>query len=204
MKQIEWIFSVAFLMFFLSCGESKKQELKKETPAEKTDATASKETTEKSESTPDDLVYEGVGVSLLKMESTARSQAELKGRVEIIKTLNQDAVLLMKEFSLLQKDLFTDNLDTAAFAKGLRDYFGKETIQLKGSSVSEYKRSEKQDTTFAYMEMPLMSGYEIIESAIVSVGIKSRFLKSDATDAFKKYFHEFFMAEKKRLLTIPS
>ena len=171
---------------------------------EKAKEPASVENSEKSETTMDDLVYEGVGVSLLKMESTARSQAELKGRVEIIKALNQDAVLLMKEFSVLRKDLFADNLDTAAFAKRLNEFFAKESVQLKGSSVSEYRRSEKEDTTFAYMEMPLMAGYEVVEFAVETVGVKLHVLKENSLDTFRKDFHEFFMAEKKKLLTMPS
>lgn len=203
MKQMTWVFSLLFLIFLSGCGETKKQEPKNESTAEKKEIPASDETTEKAE-TMDELVYEGVGVSVLKMESTARSQAELKGRVDIIKTLGEDAVQLMMEFSQLQKDLFVNDLDTAAFAKSLKEYFGKESISLKGSSVSEYRQSEKGDTTFADMEMPLMDGYEVIESALVSVGTKSRFLKADAVDTFKKSFHEFFMAEKKKLLTKPS
>ncbi|KAB2878944.1 hypothetical protein F9K33_11300 [bacterium] len=204
MKQITWMFSFVFTLFSLNCGEAKKQDVKKEEAAEKKEVSESTETTEKSETTMDDLVYEGVGVSVLKMESTARSQAELKGRVDIIKALTHDAVLLMREFSVIQKDLFAGDLDTAAFAKGIIEYFGKESIQLKGSSVSEYKRSQKEDTTFAYMEMPLMAGYDVIETAVVTVGTKSHYLKEGAEESFKKNFHEFFMAEKKKLLTIPS
>ena len=205
MKQMTWMFSLLFLIFSAGCGETKKQDTKTETTAEKKELPASgTETSEKTETTMDELVYEGVGVSVLKMESAARSQAELKGRVDIIKTLSGDAVQLMTEFSALQKDLFVNDLDTGAFAKGLKEYFGKESIALKGSSVSEYRRSEKGDTTFADMEMPLMAGYEVIESAIIHVGTKSHFLKTDALDTFKKNFHEFFMAEKKKLLTKPS
>lgn len=204
MKQMTWMFSLLFLFFSAGCGETKKQDPKNESTAEKKEIPASEETAEKTETTTDELVYEGVGVSVLKMESAARSQAELKGRVDIIKTLGEDAVLLMKEFSVLQKELFVSDLDTAVFAKGLKEYFGKESISLKGSAVSEYRRSEKEDTTFADMEMPLMAGYEVIESAMVSVGTKSHFLKADAVDTFKKNFHEFFMAEKKKLLTKPS
>jgi hypothetical protein len=203
MKQLTWVFSLLFLIFSIGCGETKKQEPKNESNTEKKEVPAKEENTEKTE-TMDELVYEGVGVSVLKMESTARSQAELKGRVDIIKTLGEDAVQLMTEFSSLQKDLFVSGLDTAAFAKSLKEYFGKESISLKGSSVSEYRQSEKGDTTFADMEMPLMAGYEVIESAIVNVGTKSHFLKADAVDTFKKNFQEFFMAEKKRLLTKPS
>ncbi|MBL7994990.1 hypothetical protein JNM05_06415 [bacterium] len=205
MKNYVWILSFVMMLFSIHCGEAKKQDVKKNDTAETGDVAAeTSDAAEKSETTMDDLVYEGVGVSTLKMESTARSQAELKGRVEIIKALTQDAILLVREFSLVQKDLFAGDLDTAAFAKGLKEYFGKESIQLKGSSVSEYKRSHKEDTTFAYLEMPLMAGYEVIETAVVSVGTKSHFLNEGAADTFKKTFHEFFMAEKKKLLTIPS
>lgn len=203
MKKCAWILSLVMMLFSISCGEAKKQENKKEETAEKKEVPAASETAEKSD-TMEDLIYEGTGVSLLKGESTARSQAELKGRVDIIKTLNQDAIQLINEFSALQKELFADPLDTAAFAKNIREYFNRESIQLKGSSVSEYRRSEKGDTTFADMEMPLMAGYEVIEAAIVSVGVKSQFLKADAVDTFKKNFHEFFMAEKKKLLTKPA
>ncbi|MBL7960752.1 hypothetical protein JNL27_10995, partial [bacterium] len=148
MKNYVWILSFVIMLFSIHCGEAKKQDVKKNDTAEKTDVTAeTSDAAEKSESTMDDLVYEGVGVSTLKMEATARSQAELKGRVDIIKALSQDAVLLMREFSVVQKDLFAGDLDTAAFAKGITEYFGKESIQLKGSSVSEYKRSQKEDTT---------------------------------------------------------
>lgn len=202
MKPKIWIISLALIGFFLSCGDSKKQEAKKDPGVEKS-ATA-KENAETSESTSEDLVYEGVGISTLKMESTARSQAELKGRVELIKALHADAVFLIREFSKLQKDLFSDRMESETFEKKLNEYFNNETIQLKGSSVSEYRRSEKGDTTFADMEMPLTAGYDVIETAIVSVGLTSGYIQSGAVDNFKKSFRDFFMAEKKKLLTKPA
>lgn len=201
MMKYGWILSLMVFLSF-SCGEAKKQEPKNETTAEKKETPATEEKPAKAE-TMDELVYEETGVSTLKTEAAARSQAELKGRVELIRALSRDAADLATVFATLQKNLFAEGLDTAAFAKAIREYFGNEKIMLKGSAVSEYARSDKGDTTFALMEMPLMAGYEVIESAIVSVGTKSNFLKADAVDTFKKVFHEFFMAEKKKLLTIP-
>jgi hypothetical protein len=203
MNKYGWAFILPMLIFSLNCGEAKKQEPKNEAASEKKETPVIEEKTEKAE-TMDDLVYEETGISILKTESAARSQAELKGRVEIIKALGRDAADLGTVFAALQKELFAEGLDTAAFAKAIREYFGKEKIMLKGSSVSEYSRSEKGDSTFALMEMPLMAGYDVIESAILTVGLKSKFLKADAVDNFKKNFHEFFMAEKKKLLTKPS
>lgn len=203
MKKFGWVLCLTVFAFLVSCGETKKQEPKNETAAEKKETPVTEEKSEKAEAL-EDLVYEEVGASTLKTESAARSQAELKGRVAIIRSIGNDAVQLACEFSQLRKDLFAEELDTAALAKALRDYFGKESITLKGSSVSEYSRSDKGDTTFALMEMPLMAGYEVIETAIIAVGMKMRLFRAESADGFKKDFREFFMAEKKKLLTKPS
>lgn len=198
------IFLLFLTVIFFNCGPSKQNEPKKEEPKKDsvTVATIESETVD-SGSTLDDLVYEGVGASVLKIESNARSQAELKGRTEIIKALATDAAGLLKVFIPAQKGFFADNVNVEDYAKKVEEALKKSTT-LRGSKVSEYSQSAKKDTTYAMMEMPLMNGYEEIEKAIVEVGQKEKFLKTEHADHFKMAFKDFFIVEKKKLLTEPS
>lgn len=197
------IFVIFSTMVLLSCGPSKQNEPKKEEPKKDSVAVTTTETETADSSTLDDLVYEGVGASVLKIESNARSQAELKGRKEIIKALAADAATLLKVFIPAQKGFFADNTDADDYAKKVEEALNKATT-LRGSKVSEYSQSAKKDTMYAMLEMPLMNGYEEIERAVIEVGQKEKFLKTEHADHFKAAFKDFFLAEKKKLLTEPS
>lgn len=200
MKKVIFVI-VATLLF--GCGPSKQNEPKKEEPKKDSVAVTITEPETADSSTLDDLVYEGVGASVLKIESNARSQAELKGRTEIIKALAADAAGLLKIFIPAQKGFFVDNVNADNYAKKVEEALNKSTT-LRGSKVSEYSQSPKKDTTYAMMEMPLMNGYEEIEKVIVEVGQKEKFLKAEHADHFRMAFKDFFLAEKKKLLTEPS
>ena len=151
----------------------------------------------------DELVYEGVGASVLKIESNAKSQAELKGRKEIIRVLAEDAKQLIKLFMQEQPGFFVGNANADDFGKAIEETMNASST-LKGCKVSEYSQSEKNDTTFASMEIALMNGYDVIETAVVAAGTEKKFMEASKTDSFKKVFREFFIKEKKKLLTKPA
>jgi hypothetical protein len=200
MKNINWIFILAF--FLTGCPPAKKQEPVPGGAKTDSSVTGTASSTKVETANADSLDYEAVGASTLKTESLARSKAELKARESIVSLLSADACRMMEGFSSAQPDLFVGRLDKPKYAKQITEAFLKSTM-LRNSRVSEYSKSDKGDTTFASIEMPLMDGYAEIERVLVDVGTKSKFLNSDA-DKFKKAFKEFFMAEKKRQLTKPS
>lgn len=149
----------------------------------------------------DELVYEARGASMLKKESLARSQAELKGRAELIKTLAADAGQLVGAFARKHPQHFAKSVDAEDYASKISVFLEKETT-LKGSHISEY--SEEADTTFATVEISLMNGYDVIEKAVVEVGRESGYLQESSVSEFKKTFKAFFLEEKKKLLTPPA
>ncbi len=151
----------------------------------------------------DELVYEGVGASVLKSESNARSQAELKGRKEIIRVLAEDAGQLIKLFIREQPGFFVSDINADEFGKAIGETMEASSV-LKGCKISEYSQSENKDTTFAAMEMDLMNGYETIEAAIITAGTQKKLMESSRVETFKKTFKEFFLKEKKKLLTKPA
>jgi hypothetical protein len=151
----------------------------------------------------DELVYEGIGASVLKIESNARSQAELKGRKEVIRVMAEDAKQLIKLFIQEQPGFFSDGVNADEYGKAIEETMNASST-LKGCKVSEYNQSENKDTTFASMEMELMNGYDVIESAVISAGMKNKYLNEAKTDSFKKTFKEFFTIQKKKLLTKPA
>ncbi len=193
------------LLLLMGCSDSKKKtptdakksESENPTTPSKTEEMNSADTTKIEE-----LVYDAMGASKLRTESAARSDAELNGRKKLIKVLADDAVQLMQSFYKLNPEYF-DKPDTALFAKKIQEAFKKSTT-LKGSAVSEYSLSPKKDTTYASLEMPLMNGYEAIEKVVVETGAIGKFLKPERIDDFRKNFHNYFMAMKKKLLTEPS
>lgn len=197
-------FIIVFCALWLAmgCRDTKKTPGKQDTTRiAQSNVTPDKDTAA-SEKASDlsDLVYESIGNSILKMESNARSQAELKGRKDMIRVLAEEAKKLIADFSKIQPGLFAENLNAEAYGKAVEESMNKSTT-LKGCQVSEYKTSG--DTTYAFMEIPLMNGYEIIEKALTETGIKNNYLKSDKAEVFKKLFNEYFIAEKKKLLTPP-
>lgn len=148
--------------------------------------------------TLDELIYEARGASLLKKESLARSQAELKGRVELIKTLAADAGRLIAAFAKAHPQHFAKAVDADDYASKISAFLEKETT-LKGSRISEY--NEAADTTFATVEISLMNGYDVIEKAVIEVGRENGYLLESSVSEFKKTFKAFFLEEKKKLLT---
>jgi hypothetical protein len=195
--------TLVFIFFCVNCGDTKKDPQKQTTTQNNQTQNVPKGDSVITEKADDltDLVYEGTGFSLLKIESTARSQAELKGRKDVIKSMAEDAKKLINGFFTLQPGLFSDNPDIEAYGKAVEEFMNKGTT-LKGCQTSEIKTSK--DTTFAYMEMPLMNGYEVIENALAEVGKNKNFLKNDKIDTFKKLFHDYFLSEKKKMLTQPT
>lgn len=147
-----------------------------------------------------ELVYEGVGKSVLKIESNARSQAELKGRKELIRVLAEDARKMLVLF-MREQPVWFSSVNAEQYAKEVEETMIA-SATLKGSRVSEY--SQNGDTTFAVMEISLLDGYETIESTIVSVGLQKQHLNAEKKDDFRKTFKEFFLKEKKKLLTPPA
>ncbi len=196
--------NLIFLVFLTACTNPKKNSDEEKTDSVKTAEVPSAidDKKEKSESSLDELVYEATGASKLKNESLARSEAELKGRTGLIRQITLDAIQLMKDFSSSNTDLF-EHLDTAKFATKIQESFKKSTT-LKQSKVSEYSQSSKKDTLYASLELPLMSGYEIIEKVLTETGGELGFISKSKTEEFRKKFKEFFVNEKKKLLTIPS
>lgn len=193
---------ILLMLFFASCGDSTKQASKQDektvTPDESpTDAP------EKAASL-DELVYEGEGRSTIKAESAARSQGELKGRAALLHTLEADASGLIADFSKKYPDLVSTSATPEAWNKALRAHFNSEKFVLKGSMATEYGKSERGDTLIVTMSLPLMAGYEVIEGALVDAGLKDQFLSSSGIESFKKAFREYYVTEKKKLLTMPS
>ncbi len=198
MKKINWIFLLGFIL--AGCPPAKKQEPQKDGVKADSSSTASDSKMQSGSTESGD--YEAIGSSTLKTESMARSKAELKARENIITMLSADACRMVEKFSSVQKDLFAGSVDVAQYCNQITDAFKKSTT-LRNSRISEYSKSDKGDTTFATVEMPLDDGYSEIERIVVEVGTKSKFLGSDV-EQFKKSFKEFFLAEKKRQLTTPS
>lgn len=151
----------------------------------------------------DELVYEAVGTSVLKTESNARSQAELKGRKEMINTLAEEAKKLITQFIAEQPGLFASGVSAEEYGKAIEETMNAGTT-LRGCKVSEYSQSDNNDTTFAVMEMELMLGYDVIEKAVLTAGIQKKYVDAGNTDNLKKTFKEFFLKEKKKLLTKPA
>ncbi len=151
----------------------------------------------------DELVYEGIGASVLKKESLARSQAELKGRKEVIRILAEDANQLIQLFIQEQPGFFSSDVNSDDFGKSIEKEMNAATT-LKGCKISEYSQSDNKDTTFASMEIGLMGGYDVIESAVISTGLQKKYLTADKTNSFKKSFKEFFTVHKKKMLTKPA
>jgi hypothetical protein len=198
MKSVLW--ALMLTVGVVSCGPQKKQGDETGTTVQQPARTDSPAVVADAGSL-DELVYEGVGASLLKKESLARSQAEQKGRVAIMKVLGEDAAALIRLFAQRHAEVLTEGADVETFARSAEAALNQSTT-LRGSRVSEYTQSANKDTTFAILEMPLMSGYDAIEQALADVGQKGKYLKSG--DEFRKMFREFFLAEKKKLLTVPS
>lgn len=197
------IFAVIFSIVLTACPAQKKNG-KDTTTIDVPKDTTKTQTIEKDTPTElDELVYEGVGASVLKIESNAKSQAELKGRKEIIRVLAEDARQLIKLFMQEQPGFFAGNANADDFGKAIEETMNASST-LKGCKVSEYSQSEKNDTTFASMEIALMSGYDVIETAVVAAGTDKKFMEASKTDSFKKVFREFFIKEKKKLLTKPA
>ncbi len=167
----------------------KKDSLEKEIPkiSESEEATSLEE-----------LVYDAEGASILKKESLAKSQAEHKARVELVGVLAREAVNMMQAFAVAHPTVIQTS-DTAAFGIKVKAAMEKETT-LKGSQIGEY--DQRGDSTIASVEIALMSGYDVIEAALVQVGAKEKYI-ADA-EGFRKAFREFFLSEKKKLVTRPS
>jgi len=149
----------------------------------------------------DELVYEARGTSLLKKESLARSQSELKGRVALVKTLAEDAGKLIRAFIAVHPELFAKSVNADKFSTKIAAHMDKETT-LKGSRIEEY--NTESDTMFAFVEISLMDGYSVIEKAVVEVGKQAGYLNEASVPDFQKAFKSFFLEEKKKLLTLPS
>lgn len=188
----------------VACGEVKKKSTEK---AEKTPETVQPEnespSTEDKPSSLEELVYDATGASRLRTESAARSNAELNGRTALIETLSDDAVALLEKFYPENKSMFDASMDLEKYKSDIKAMFKKSTT-LKGSTVAEYTQSTKGDTTYAVVEIPLMGGYEAIEEQIVAAGLNNKFLKSEHVAHFKTTFKEFFLNEKKKILTTPA
>ncbi len=192
------IFGMMAAAILLTGCPAKKTDPETETRVDK-DSVETKTVTEDREAASlDELIYEARGASLLKKESLARSQAELKGRVELIKTLAADAGRLVAAFAKVHPQHFAKAVDAGDYASKISAFLEKETT-LKGSRISEY--SEEADTTFATVEISLMNGYDVIEKAVVEVGRESGYLQESSVSEFKKTFKAFFLEEKKKLLT---
>ncbi len=203
MHRTKLFFVMALTVLIGSCGPQKPVDPKKD-PATPVDTTTSAQTTTSVDSSAsiDDLVYEATGASTLKKETLARSQAEQRGRVAIMKVLAEDASQLIKAFAAVHgSHVLTPNADLEKYAREAAESLTK-AATLRGSAVQEYGQSPKKDTTYATIEMPLMNGYEEIERVLVDVGQKNGYLAS--VESFKKMFREFFMVEKKKMLTVPS
>jgi hypothetical protein len=193
------IFGMMAAAILLTGCPAKKTDPETETRVDK-DSVEAKIVTEDREAAAslDELIYEARGASLLKKESLARSQAELKGRVELIKTLAADAGRLVAAFAKVHPQHFAKAVDAGDYASKISAFLEKETT-LKGSRISEY--GEEADTTFATVEISLMNGYDVIEKAVVEVGRESGYLQESSVSEFKKTFKAFFLEEKKKLLT---
>lgn len=188
----------------VACGEVKKKSTEKtEKKPETVQPESESPSSEDKPSSLEELVYEATGASKLRTESAARSNAELNGRTALIETLTEDGVGLLEKFYLENKGMFDASMDLEKYKSDIKAVFKKSTT-LKGSTVAEYTQSRKGDTTYAIVEIPLMGGYEAIEEQIVSVGLKNKFLKSEHVAHFKTAFKEFFLNEKKKILTTPA
>jgi hypothetical protein len=116
--------------------------------------------------------------------------------------LADDAAKLIKAFGGAHgAHVLVPNADLEKYAKGAAESLGK-SATLRGSAVQEYSQSAGKDTTYATIEIPLMNGYDEIERVLVEVGQKNGYIAS--ADSFRKMFREFFIAEKKKMLTVPS
>lgn len=188
-------------MLIVSCGPGKKEEPVKPPSSIQDTTVAQPAVVQDTGSSLEDLVYEGVGASTLKKETLARSQAEQKGRVAIMKALADDAAQLIQVFGGAHgSHVLTANADMAKYAKEASESLSK-SATLRGSAVQEYGQSAAKDTTYATIEIPLMNGYEEIERVLVEVGQKNGYIKS--VDDFRRMFREFFLTEKKKMLTVP-
>lgn len=202
MHRTKLFFVMALAVLIGSCGPQKPADARTDQPVA-TDTTRVEPavTTNDTSSSLEELVYEATGASTLKKETLARSQAEQKGRVAIMKVLAEDASQLIKAFAAVHgAHVLTPNADLEKYATEAAESLTK-AATLRGSAVQEYSQSSKKDTTYATIEMPLMNGYEEIERVLVDVGQKNGYFSS--ADSFKKMFREFFMIEKKKMLTVP-
>ncbi len=198
------ILGALFTFLLTACPAQKTDDPGKTGPVTPKDTTKQVVTKDNEGATElDELVYEAVGSSTLKIESNARSQAELKGRKEMINTLAAEAKKLIALFIQKQPSLFSGNVNAEEYGKAIEQTMNESTT-LRGCKVSEYSQSDNSDTTFAVMEMELMLGYDVIETAVVKAGIQKNYVESGNTEHLKKTFKEFFLKEKKKLLTKPA
>lgn len=199
-----FIITGCLIWSLIACGETKKKDPDKtEKAAESAQPQNEVPVSEDKPSSLEELVYDATGASRLRTESAARSSAELNGRNALIETLAEDAVSLLDKFYSENKAMFASSTDLEKYKSEIKAGFKKSTT-LKGSTVAEYTQSTKGDTTYAVVEIPLMGGYDAIEEQIVAAGEKNNFLKSEHMTHFKTAFKEFFLNEKKKILTIPA
>ena len=190
-------------LFFLGCPAKKEEPKKEDTKDAVADNTVTKDSEIKADadSSLDDVIYDAVGRSTSKNEMIARDKAELLARAALVKVLAKDAHELIKNFSSVEKSVFSSGVDGEAFGKKVEETMIKDT-KLRGSKISESTRSANKDTMLVTIEISLMGGYETMEHAIIDVGQKEKYLSD--VDNFRKLFRQFFTAQKKKTLTEPS
>jgi len=198
---------IYFLSFLLSwvfeACPSKKIETSKDDKTPVVDSSAVKilEIKAEADTSLDDVIYDAIGRSTSKNETIARDKAELLGRAELVKVLAKDAHRLIKDFSAIEKSVFSPAADGDAFGKKVEEAMIRDS-KLSGSKPTEYNRSANKDTLLVTVEIPLMGGFEAMERVMIEVGQKEKYLSD--VDNFRKLFKQYFVAQKKKALTEPS